>query len=142
MEFALGLHSTYIALHPYISPIFVLVGIFVLYLGMKDHKTRHGGEVEYLPSFLSGVYISIVFTILSPLVSYVFHTFINPDFFDSMINAAVLNGFMIEEKAKDYFSLRSYIQQGIVGSFIFGIVTSAIIALFLRKRAKYSPSFY
>lgn len=136
MEYVLGLHSTFIELHPMVSPLFATVAITVMYLGMSARKKAMGGQVTYFEIFMSGLYISIVVVLLSPIPLYIFNTHINPDFFESMTNLAVNQGKMPLEQAQEYFSYMGYVKQSIVGGLVMGVITSAIVALFLRSKPK------
>jgi subtilase family serine protease len=43
---------------------------------------------------------------------------------------------MTEEAARKQFNLKNYIIQATIGALIMGVVTSAIVAIFTRKREK------
>jgi hypothetical protein len=134
LEFLVGLHTIYIDMHPYSSILFLVVTALFLYFGVKKRKAEIDGAFRYSQAFLSSFNIVIVAVLLSPLVNYLFHTFINPDFFTSMIEKSVSSMLMTEDKALEYFNLKSYIQQGIVGGLISGSFLSLIIAFIHRDR--------
>jgi len=134
MEYLVGFHSVYIDLHPYSSLIFVAVTFLIMIKGVQARKKKTGGHFGYHPAFMSGFYIVIVSVLLSPLVNYIFHTFINPDFFTAMIDKSVSAMKMTEDKAREYFNLKNYIQQSIVGGVITGSFLSLLIALILGRR--------
>lgn len=133
MEFLVGFHTVYIDLHPYSSLLFLVVTALILVKGVQTRKNKSVGHFGYHPAFMSGFYIVIVSVLLSPLVNYIFHTFINPDFFATMIDKSVSAMKMTEDKAIEYFNLKSYIQQSIVGGLISGSFLSLLIALILGK---------
>lgn len=134
MEFLMGLHSTYIHLHPYFSFLFLFVVVAVIYQGVKARKSLNEGNITYLHAFLSGVYISIVAVLLSPLVNYIFHSFINPDFFDAMISMSVQQMRLTEDMAREHFNLVRYTQLNIVFGLISGVITSGLVALVLKSK--------
>ncbi|GET34635.1 hypothetical protein PbJCM13498_34980 [Prolixibacter bellariivorans] len=45
-------------------------------------------------------------------------------------------GKLTQEAAETYYSLKSYIIQGLIGAPIMGLITTAIVALFTRKNNK------
>jgi hypothetical protein len=48
----------------------------------------------------------------------------------------VRTGHMTQEAAESYFNIRSYIIQGIVGAPVMGIVTSAVVAFFVKSKTE------
>lgn len=134
VEYFLGLHSSYIALHPYASFLFIFVAIAVIYQGMKARKEFQNGEITYGQLVLSGIYISIVAVLVSPLTNYIFHSFINPEFFEAMIQRSVDQMRLTEDMAREHFNLRRYTQLNIVFGLISGVLISLFTAIILRKR--------
>ena len=59
---------------------------------------------------------------------------ITPEYFPNIIEYSVGEGMMTLEEAENYFSLGSYIMQGSIGALIMGIITSAIVAFFIKKK--------
>jgi hypothetical protein len=51
------------------------------------------------------------------------------------MNYAVENKLMTRETAELYFSLKSYIIQSSIGGLSMGVVTSAIVALFVKTKS-------
>ena len=90
--------------------------------------------MTWFQGLASGVVLCVVIAILSPLSQYITHEFITPDFFKNAINYAVENNKMTQENAEIYFSLKSYMLQSAFGALGMGVVTSAIVALFVRKK--------
>jgi hypothetical protein len=41
---------------------------------------------------------------------------------------------MTQEAAENYFNMKSYIIQGLIGAPVMGLITSAIVAIFTRKK--------
>ncbi len=90
--------------------------------------------MNWSQGFISGIVVSIVVAILTPLAQYITHTFITPDYFPNIIDHAVERGSMTREAAEEYFNLTSYILQSFFFALVVGVVTSAIVALFVRKK--------
>jgi hypothetical protein len=52
------------------------------------------------------------------------------------LDYVVEHDMMTEEAARKQFNLKNYIIQATIGALIMGVVTSAIVAIFTRKREK------
>jgi len=137
MEYALGFQTIYVEIQPYITFLFLIPAVYIMYRGMKSHRVivhERQAPFNYFMAFMSGFNITVIATLLSPVVSYIFHSYINPEFFDSMIQQSVSSMLMTEDMAKAYYNQQSYIQQSIVGGLISGSIISAVLALFLRDK--------
>ncbi len=89
--------------------------------------------MTYHQGFLTGLIITLIVTVLSPLSQYVTSTFITPEYFPNAIEYSVHEGKMTQQAAEEYFSLKNYLVQGLIGAPVMGILTSSIVALFTRK---------
>lgn len=136
LERAVGLHSTYIDQHPVYTNLFAIVAIAVYVFALRDKRENfYGGTMNWMQGFVSGIIISGVVALLSPLAQWITHTVITPDYFPNVIQHAVDTGTMTREDAEAYFNLRAYIMQSAGFALIVGILTSAIVAIFVRKKA-------
>lgn len=86
-----------------------------------------------MQGFISGLIITIIVTVFSPLTQYIISTIITPDYFTNVINYSVSQGMMTQTEAEEYFNLKSYMIQVLIGTPIMGVVTAAIVAIFTRK---------
>lgn len=137
MEYALGFQTIYVEIQPYVTLLFLVPAVYIMYRGMKSHREivhERQAPFNYFMAFMSGFNITVIATLLSPIVSYVFHSYINPEFFDSMIQQSVSSMLMTEDMAKAYYNQQSYIQQSIVGGLISGGIISAVLAAFMRDK--------
>ena len=62
------------------------------------------------------------------------HLLADTIYFSNMIKYTVEQGEMSQAEAESFFNLKSYISQVLIATPIMGIVTSAIVALFTRKK--------
>ncbi|CAN5621014.1 hypothetical protein BH11BAC2_BH11BAC2_23540 [soil metagenome] len=136
MEFYLGYHTTKIEQHPTFTMFFILPAILMMTAGIREKKSELGGVISYKEAFLSGIIISIVVAILSPLVQVIFSNFINPNFYQTFIDYAVSHGKATKSEAEAYFNLKSYTIQSVIGAIVMGMITSAIAALFIRTKVE------
>ncbi len=134
-EKAMGWHDELIAQQLIYTNIFALVAIAIFVLALKEKRKKDfGGKMSWKQGFISGIIISIVVAILTPLTQFIGNTWIAPNLFPNIINYMVETGKMTEEGAKNYFNLKSYMVQGTFGALTMGVVTSAIVAFFLKKQ--------
>lgn len=130
-----GFHSTNIANHSWFSTLFAIPAIAMYVFALRDkRKNDYNGIMSYKEGFISGLIITIVITILTPLAQYIIHTFISPEFFSNIIAYSAENGMMTQEAAEAFFSLGNYIVQATTSALIMGIITSAIIAFFTKSK--------
>ncbi|MCP9198343.1 DUF4199 domain-containing protein [Gramella sp. GC03-9] len=134
IEKALGWHDEKIAQHAIYTNIFGIVAVLLYVLALLDkRKNFYKDQMNWSQGFVSGVIISIVVAILSPLAMFITHEFITPDYFDNAITHSIEIGNKRED-AEAYFNLNSYMLQAFFFSLTVGIVTSAVVALFVRKK--------
>ena len=129
-----GLHDKYIEQHSTFSMFFMVVAIAVYVFALRAKKKSLGSNMTFLQGFISGLIISLFVTILTPLSQYIVSTIITPDYFANAIRYAVDNNKLKMEEATEYFSLRNYIIQATAFAPIAGIVTSAVVAFFLKTK--------
>jgi len=130
-----GLHDEHIDKHAIYTNFIAIPAILLYVLALLEKRKKYfGGKMNYMQGFLTGIGVTIVVTILAPLSQYITSTVITPDYFNNAINYAVANGKLSQEEAEKYFSLKSYMVQTVLFTPVMGIVTSAIVALFTRKK--------
>lgn len=129
-----GLHSTHIAYHPLLTNIFAIVAIAIYVLALREKREQHfAGKMNWTQGFVTGLYLTMVIAILSPFAQVLIHFVITPEFFTNAATHAVEAGAMSVEEAVAYFNFRSYVVQAFIGAIILGIVTSAVVATFVRR---------
>ena len=134
VEKAAGMHDERISDYIWFSSLFALIAIAIFVLALRDKKKNHfSANMTWSQGFVSGVILSIIITILSPLTIYLATTYISPDFFDNMIDFNTRQG-MTRENAQAYFNQKTYMIQGAFSGLSMGIVTSAVVALNLRTK--------
>lgn len=130
-----GLHDENIEKHAIVTNFFALVAIAVYVVALLDkRKNDFNGKMTWIQGFISGLIITLGVTILTPLTQYLTVEVITPHYFENMIRYAVENGLQTQEEAESYFNLRSYMIQSVIATPLMGLVTSAIIAIFTRKK--------
>ncbi len=130
-----GFHDEHIDKHANYSFPFAIPAIAVYVFALLDkRKNFYHGSMTYRQGFISGLIISVFVAILSPLTQYITSTIITPEYFPNAIEYMVREGQMTQEAAENYFTMQDYIVQGLLWALGMGLVTSAIVALFVRKK--------
>ena len=131
-----GLHDEHIDKHAIFTNLFAIPAILIFVFALLDkRKNFYNGVMTYGQGFLTGFIITIIVTLFTPLIQYIISTVISPDYFSNITEHVVQTGTMTREAAEKNFNLNSYIIQATVGAFIMGVITSAIVAIFTRKKA-------
>lgn len=136
MERLTGLHDRHIAHHPVLTNLIAIPAIILYILALREKKkTDYHGQMNYLQALISGLIMTAIVTVFSPLTQYLISTVISPHYFSNMIRYAIEHNLMPEQAARDYFSLNNYIRQALIGTPFMGFLTTAIVALFIRTRS-------
>lgn len=134
VEKAAGLHDTHIDKHAIYTNLFAIPAIAIYILALREKRdSDYGGVMTYKQGFISGLIITLIVTVLSPVTQVITSTIITPDYFANVIEYAVEQGELTREAAESYFNLKSYIIQGLIGAPVMGILTTAIVAFFVKK---------
>jgi hypothetical protein len=133
-EKAMGWHDVHIADHEVYTNFFSIVAILVVVLYMKAKKRQLAEENNYKNLLLGGIGLSVFIALLSPISMFITFEYITPDYISNAINYAVESGNATQEEAEAYFNFSSYIIQSSIFALIIGIITSAIVAIFFRKK--------
>lgn len=135
-EKAVGLHDTHIDQHATYTMLFAIPAIAMYVFALLDkRKNFYQGAMTYMQGLKTGIIITVIVTLLTPLAQYIISTVITPDFFANAIAFTVESGQMTQEEAEAYFSLSAYLWQAVFGALILGVVTSAVVAIFTRKKS-------
>ncbi|NBC65313.1 MAG: DUF4199 family protein [Bacteroidetes bacterium] len=134
-ERMMGWHGENIARHATMTNLFAIPAIVVYVIALLDkRKNDLGGIMTWGQGFISGLIITLVVVVLSPIAQYLTHTIISPEYFANVIEYAVSEAQMTREEAEGYFSLNNYMMQSAIGGLIMGIITSAVVAFFVKKK--------
>ena len=136
LEKLVGLHSTHIDKHMYLTSLFAIPAIIVMVMALKDKKKNfYAGQMSYKQGLISGIILSALIALLSPLTQWITSTIITPEYFPNVIAYSVETGYHKSlEEAEAYFNLKNYMVQSMLGAFVMGIVTTAIAMIFIRTK--------
>ncbi len=135
-EKAMGWHDVHIDKHATYTMFFAPIAIALYVFALLDKKKNfYRGRMTYKQGFVSGLIVTVVVVILTPLSQYITSAFITPTYFHNVIDYAVSSGQMERQAAEDYFNLKSYIIQSTIFAAVMGLVTSAVVAFFVRSKS-------
>jgi hypothetical protein len=131
-----GLHSTYIDYHLYLTNLFAIPAIWVMVLALREKKKiAYDGNITYAQGLLSGIVLSIIIALLSPITQWITSYIITPEYFPNVIKRSVEIGYYKTiAEAEANFNYSNYAIQGAIAAFIMGLVTTAIAMIFIRTK--------
>ncbi|WP_268035113.1 DUF4199 domain-containing protein [Algoriphagus sp. PAP.12] len=136
-EKTMGWHDEKIADHATYTNFFAIPAILIYVFALLDKKKNfYSGVMSYKQGVISGLIITAFVTVLSPLAQYITSTVITPDYFPNVIEYAVSSGKMTQADAEAYFNINSYMIQSVIGALVMGLVTSLIVAIFVKSKSK------
>lgn len=134
-EKTMGWHGERIADHWWLTLFFAPFAILMYLLAMREKRRRvYGDKMTWLQGFVSGLILSVFVALLSPLAQYITHNYITPEYFNNVIEHSVTNELMTRTAANEYFNINNYMWQSAFGALGMGVVTSAVVALFVKKK--------
>lgn len=133
-----GLHSKYIDYHLYLTNIFAIPAILIMVLALKDKKKQfYNGQISYKQGLISGIVLSVIIALLSPISQWITTYIITPEYFPNVIKRSVELGYYnTTAEATANFNYANYAMQGAIGALVMGILTTAIAMLFIRTKKK------
>ena len=133
-----GLHDKYIDYHLYLTNLFAIPAIVLMVMALKEKKKIFdGGQISYKQGLISGIVLSILIALLSPLTQWITTYVITPEYFPNVIKRSVELGFyQTIAEAEANFNYKNYAIQGAIGALVMGIVTTAIAMIFIRTKSK------
>lgn len=133
-ETMLGLHDRYIRYHEYLSYLFAVPSVGIMYLGIRAGEEVRGQGMRFRKALLRGLGITAVVTLLCPAVWFVFCTFVNPAFLNNIIQHAIQAKKMAPSLAKAWYALPHYLFVSALSTAIIGTVISVVIAIIMAGR--------
>lgn len=129
LERLVGLHDTNIAEHANYTNLIAIPAILVYVFALNDKQRNfYYGKMTFRQGLVTGLLISCVVAVLSPLTQLITSTIITPEYFANVINFVVKEGKMTQKEAEEYFNLKNYIIQGLIGALIMGLMTSIVVS--------------
>ena len=96
--------------------------------------------MTFLQGFLSGLLLTLVVVVLTPLSQYISHSLISPDYFSNIIQLTVNSGKMTLQEAEAYFNLMNYTTQSVFFAGGMGILTTVVVMIFMKSIPQKDPT--
>ena len=108
----------------------------MMVLALKEKKNKgYGGQMTYGQGLISGIIISAIIALLSPLTQWITTFVITPEYFPNVIKRSVeLGYYKTTEEAAANFNYKNYAIQSTIGALVMGIATTAIAMIFIRNK--------
>lgn len=134
-EKMIGLHDVHIKDYAMCSLLFVFPAFLLFYLAIAEKKKySFNNQMHWKQGFVTGIIISFIIALLNPIAQFVIYKSITPHFFENMIDYKTKNTSMTLKTAQDIFNLKSYIIQTSFSGLSYGVITGAIVSLFIRNK--------
>lgn len=133
-----GLHGKNIDYHLYLTNLFAIPAIIIMVKALKDKKTNfYNGAISYKQGLISGIILSVLIAVLSPLTQWITSFVISPEYFPNVIKRSVeLGYYKTTTEASANFNFENYVVQGIIGALVMGVITTVIAMFFIRTKNK------
>lgn len=134
-ERLVGLHDQHLDKHQSVTLFYAIIAIALYVFALRDKRANfYDGTMTYRQGVISGLVITLIVTLFSPLNQWIISTIITPHYFQNIIQYAVENGHIkTVAEAEAQFNLQTYMVQSTIGALIMGILTSVIVAFFVKK---------
>lgn len=130
LEKSLGYHDARIAEHAGFSMWVMVPSLLMYFFALHFKRVKdYGGKMTYKQGLISGLVVTAVVTVLTPLSQTITSLLISPEYFPNVIAYTVETGAETQEAAEAYFNLKNYIMLSTLFAPAAGIVTSLIMAL-------------
>lgn len=140
LEKLCGLHGKYIDYHLYLTNLFAIPAIWIMVLALKDKKKNfYNGNMTFKQGLISGIIVSVLIALISPLTQWITSYVITPEYFPNVIKRSVeLGYYKTTVEAKANFNYTNYVKQGVLGALFMGVITTAIAMIFIRTKTNNS----
>jgi hypothetical protein len=135
LEKLTGLHDENIDQHATYTNLIAIPAILIYYFAIKEKRDCfYNGQISFKQGLISGIIISVIVTLITPLSLYISTNFISPEYFENAIEYSVENKLMSRNEASAYFNYNNYLIFSLSSAPIMGILTSLIISLIIKTR--------
>ncbi len=141
LEKVVGLHDEYIDYHLYLTNLFAIPAIWMMVKALQEKKKKdYQGSMHYMQGFISGIVLSLLIALWSPIAQWITSYMITPEYFPNVIKRSVELGYYKNtELAAAQFNYPNYAIQGAIGALVMGVVTTALAMIWIQtKKEKHS----
>lgn len=121
-EYSMGWHNEHLETGAMTGFVAILFPTAAILWALRATKRSYGGELTLKLALMCGVAVSAINAAIGVIFFYIYLSSINPAFLEAM-----------KARGQD-IDVTSQLVAVVMGSFIFGIILSAIAGLLMRKR--------
>ncbi|MFZ9189183.1 MAG: DUF4199 domain-containing protein [Algoriphagus sp.] len=141
LEKSLGWHDRLIEQHATYTLLYAPLAIFIYVVALWEKKKKtYRGRMTFLQGLLSGLVITFVVVLLTPLSQYISHSLISPDYFSNIIQLTVNSGKMTLQEAEAHFNLMNYTTMSVFFAAGMGLLTTVVVMIFMKSIPQKDPS--
>jgi hypothetical protein len=133
-EKLIGLHDNNINLYPIISDLIIFPLILLYSTGFKKYRIGLGGKITFINGIGFGLMATLFIIALTPMSTWIFDQFINPNFYASMIQYQVKNHLSTLEIATQSFNHENFKQSCMLGNTATGTLLTIVLAIISSKK--------
>ncbi|POY38942.1 hypothetical protein C3K47_00110 [Solitalea longa] len=142
LEYAVGLHDRYLSVLPYVTLFSIIIPVvFIRKALVEKRENEYLKNISFWQSMLSGSFITVVCSVISVFSMMIYFKLINPQFTDFMVEyvakKAADNGENIaqaSERARIYFSMKSYMQKAFGGTMLIGLLVTLFWSILIKRK--------
>ncbi len=72
--------------HQYLTLVFTIIHIIIYVLALKDKRNSfYNGSISYKQAFMTGLIMTVIIALVSPLIQWIISYVISPDYFKTVI---------------------------------------------------------
>jgi hypothetical protein len=118
--------------------LFAIPAIWMYVLALKDKKNNfYNGRMSYKEGVVSGLIITLIVAIASPITQWIITYVISPEYFPNVIKRSVEIGYYASTaEAEANFNYSNYAVQSVIGALVMGLLTTIIVMIFLRSKTQ------
>lgn len=139
MEKNMGWFDNAIFNHQFYTELIIipLLYVIVLVFGLREKKKNYySNKITWEQALVSGGVIAVIVCVFSPLLQYYFSTYISPHYFENATEVMFENSRVTRESAQDVYNLKASMIDAILFNLAMGIVSAAIIGIFIKTPKK------
>jgi hypothetical protein len=134
LERLCGLHGPRIQYQQLVSMFILIPSLLIYVLALREKKRKvFQGKITFGQAFKSGMLLTILIVLLSPVNQLITTQIISPEYFKHMRDLAVAQG-MSPEEAQSRLNIGAFIVQSVVGGLITGSLFSALVSIVIRSK--------
>lgn len=136
LEYAFGLHGTYIRYHELVSYFFAVPVVMVMASAIRYRKQRlqNGNAVRFRALFSFGFLVSLVTSLLVVPVMYLFVRWVNPDFLEALSRHAIQVRDMDADLAAQRYDIASFLVLHATLILVVGSVAAFVISIIMAAK--------